>query len=102
MGSVPITPLPALNYGGLGGQAMRGAAHAQPRVVAADLHVLVDDLARAIRPRMFEVQADQRVARLDSLHAAALEPFAELAIEPAVAEPFVEAVHREHFIAPRR
>ena len=55
-----------------------------------------------IGPRMIEMQADERVTRLDAMHAASFEAFAELAVEAAVTEPLVETVDRQHFLAPRR
>ena len=48
------------------------------------------------------MQADERVARLDAMHAAAFEALAELAVEAAIPEPFIEAVDGQHLFAPRR
>ncbi len=76
--------------------------HEPPRILAPNLEIGGHDLALAIGPRVIEMQADERVARLDALHAATFESLAELAIEPTVSQALVEAVDRQHFLAPRR
>ena len=83
-------------------QAITRPANILSCVVTPDLEIRRHDLAFAIGPRVIEVQADERVTRLDAVHAASFQAFTELAIEAAVPQAFVEAVDRQCFFAPRR